>query len=758
MTYNNLDDTETDSATWSRRRVLSALGFAAAIGGGSVAGQVVTQSTNNLSDRSIPDRGWTAMSRVKKARYSDPPKSETWAGSYDPVPLISTDQIALLEYIGTSWDPETDPTPDSGSSGAWQHTFVCSTLGASQVANTVLGSGQNAGEKIVQKLYTNEFADETEIPTVWPRPAMYAPTAADIRPSLKAQTVESPDGASSNHQQQYLAVSERHDGDLFTFLDPQGLIDAAMDTGVLTDSQKERLGINTDDYSEHLDEASNLIARSGADLSSDQNWAPEVMAHVEAANQSEGFVENNFLKLLGFGTDIASFVWDSSLTIKAAEGAFGVLDAWSLTTSIASAIANLSRDAPAIEDDRAWFYEGFNRKSPESGPMGYGTVVFDVYVSPGKGGFVDVSPKVDILENFVDNFVGKPDHLKSRMRVRFDGLPKPSDPTVAQYAPDDYEGPTLIECDSGRYTDETDEKFDEKTRPTDAIEAIEVEQPPYPAIDAPEALRSSDPIDSFGSIALDASKTILHGAPITSYTWKVFNFDQNGSELSTPSIEKTVSDPVTELHLERPSSDHLGIQRLVLDVEDANGKTGTTDLYFVATAAPDATPELYHTGSLDLETVIRGDVYDGLTHQITAEIPAPGIDIDRIAWQHDFTTSAFQYENRTDFTVAAPADTTMTVKIWDSMGRVTTIKDTIENLPKKSDPPIEPIEDTLPQDIDDDGLYEDINGDGEVNFPDVNTFFAKSDRSVIRDYPQYYDFTGDGQINLQDTMALFNMV
>ncbi|MFB6161999.1 MAG: glycosyl hydrolase family 18 protein [Halococcoides sp.] len=66
-----------------------------------------------------------------------------------------------------------------------------------------------------------------------------------------------------------------------------------------------------------------------------------------------------------------------------------------------------------------------------------------------------------------------------------------------------------------------------------------------------------------------------------------------------------------------------------------------------------------------------------------------------------------------------------------------------------------PIGDAAPTDLDGDGRYEDINGNGHWGFPDVNLLFRHSDRAIVRDNAAAYDFTGDGSISLQDVMALF---
>ncbi|MFW6436608.1 MAG: fibronectin type III domain-containing protein [Halococcoides sp.] len=61
-------------------------------------------------------------------------------------------------------------------------------------------------------------------------------------------------------------------------------------------------------------------------------------------------------------------------------------------------------------------------------------------------------------------------------------------------------------------------------------------------------------------------------------------------------------------------------------------------------------------------------------------------------------------------------------------------------------------------DPNDDGLYEDLTGNGEIDFPDVNTFFQNTDTDRVDRNRQFYDFNEDGEISLQDVMALFQLV
>ncbi|MFB6163325.1 MAG: glycoside hydrolase family 9 protein [Halococcoides sp.] len=66
--------------------------------------------------------------------------------------------------------------------------------------------------------------------------------------------------------------------------------------------------------------------------------------------------------------------------------------------------------------------------------------------------------------------------------------------------------------------------------------------------------------------------------------------------------------------------------------------------------------------------------------------------------------------------------------------------------------------DPVPTDPDDDGQYEDLSGNGQIDFPDVNKLFQHSDTTNVRDNALFYDFESSGDINLQDVMALFQMV
>ena len=60
-----------------------------------------------------------------------------------------------------------------------------------------------------------------------------------------------------------------------------------------------------------------------------------------------------------------------------------------------------------------------------------------------------------------------------------------------------------------------------------------------------------------------------------------------------------------------------------------------------------------------------------------------------------------------------------------------------------------------PTDPDHDGLYEDLNGNGEAGFSDVVQFFKNIDWIAENEPVSAFDFTGNGGIGFSDIVALF---
>ena len=63
-----------------------------------------------------------------------------------------------------------------------------------------------------------------------------------------------------------------------------------------------------------------------------------------------------------------------------------------------------------------------------------------------------------------------------------------------------------------------------------------------------------------------------------------------------------------------------------------------------------------------------------------------------------------------------------------------------------------------PQDLNDDGLYEDINGNGSHDFNDVVLFFNQMDWIAGNESVGAFDFNKNGRIDFNDIVMVFNEV
>ncbi|WP_226011996.1 hypothetical protein [Halomicrobium salinisoli] len=73
-------------------------------------------------------------------------------------------------------------------------------------------------------------------------------------------------------------------------------------------------------------------------------------------------------------------------------------------------------------------------------------------------------------------------------------------------------------------------------------------------------------------------------------------------------------------------------------------------------------------------------------------------------------------------------------------------------------PPAVGGNDERPTDPDGDGEYEDINGNGEVDYDDVVTYFDNMESDAMTDNAEYYDYNGNGEVDYADLVDLFGEV
>ena len=64
----------------------------------------------------------------------------------------------------------------------------------------------------------------------------------------------------------------------------------------------------------------------------------------------------------------------------------------------------------------------------------------------------------------------------------------------------------------------------------------------------------------------------------------------------------------------------------------------------------------------------------------------------------------------------------------------------------------------LPTDPDNDGLYEDLNGNGRCDFADVVLYFNQMNWIAENEPVSAFDYNGNGRIDFSDLILLFHMV
>jgi surface protein len=78
---------------------------------------------------------------------------------------------------------------------------------------------------------------------------------------------------------------------------------------------------------------------------------------------------------------------------------------------------------------------------------------------------------------------------------------------------------------------------------------------------------------------------------------------------------------------------------------------------------------------------------------------------------------------------------------------------------ESTEPPALPGQENAPQDLDDDGIYEDVDGDGEFTLDDVGLYYdalyLNRDSEYVQNNLASFDVDGDGSITLGDVQALF---
>ncbi|AWB28560.1 endo-1,4-beta-xylanase [Halococcoides cellulosivorans] len=98
-------------------------------------------------------------------------------------------------------------------------------------------------------------------------------------------------------------------------------------------------------------------------------------------------------------------------------------------------------------------------------------------------------------------------------------------------------------------------------------------------------------------------------------------------------------------------------------------------------------------------------------------------------------------------------ETTTTVTVAADPTRVTL---TLDGEHAADGPPA--VDGVVPRDLDEDGVYEDLSGNGRLDFPDVNRLFQNAETDTVQSNLMYFDVTGDGSVDQQDVLVLFDRI
>jgi hypothetical protein len=107
-------------------------------------------------------------------------------------------------------------------------------------------------------------------------------------------------------------------------------------------------------------------------------------------------------------------------------------------------------------------------------------------------------------------------------------------------------------------------------------------------------------------------------------------------------------------------------------------------------------------------------------------------------------------QTQVSFEVEIPADASFGDREYDIVTSAEVESGTVEVTPPDVNGDGE-----LPGDLNDDGIYEDVNGDGTVNTGDPQALFGNRDTDAVEKNAAAFDFNGDGVVNVGDAQALF---
>ncbi|WP_226021758.1 cellulase family glycosylhydrolase [Halomicrobium salinisoli] len=174
--------------------------------------------------------------------------------------------------------------------------------------------------------------------------------------------------------------------------------------------------------------------------------------------------------------------------------------------------------------------------------------------------------------------------------------------------------------------------------------------------------------------------------------------------------------------------------------DDGTPPTAPTDLSVASTTTTTATvewsPSTDEGGSGLAEYVVAVD-----DREVAVPAGTTSATVEQLSPDTEYEVSVAAVDGAGN---RSPATATTAVTVSDD--------DTISGPPSVGDA------DARPTDPDDDGRYEDLNGNGEVDYADVVLYFENMDQSAMTSATAAYDYNGNGELDFADLVDLFGQV
>lgn len=280
------------------------------------------------------------------------------------------------------------------------------------------------------------------------------------------------------------------------------------------------------------------------------------------------------------------------------------------------------------------------------------------------------------------------------------------------------------------------------------------------------------------TITLDASTSSDSDGSVVSYNW---DFGANGTVDASGESTEVTFDEAGSYDVRLQVTDDAGatdVTTKTIDVEDAGTTNGTVSVEpnsIRVTPNGSATADIVIDGTEDIAAYSFTASVDNAETSITevtlagspgfndVNISADGSSVEAGAAGADVDASQGATIASITLAGAPENNTTLSVSVGDASDAsgtsyplsqpnataTVTAQDQIPDVSGDGNPPT---------DGDGDGLYEDVNGDGDATISDVQAFFTSYNDDAVTNNSASFDFNGDGSVSVSDVQALFNEV